>query len=97
MFIMKKIIESKFDVGDHVYVPIVSEDDFSDYSIHARRVQEIKISFNANGFDYADYVISSLPLTVFPKELKNNILDDHLHPKYNMKIHHLHKNYILQQ
>lgn len=30
----------------------------------------------ANGFDKADYIISSLPLTVFPKELKNSILDE---------------------
>lgn len=30
----------------------------------------------ANGFSKADYIISSLPLTVFSKELKNSILNE---------------------
>lgn len=36
----------------------------------------LKKYLNDYGFNKADYIISSLPLTVFNKELKNNILDE---------------------
>ena len=38
--------------------------------------EKIGFYIEANGYNKANYVISSLPLTVFPKELKDNILNE---------------------
>lgn len=63
-----------FETNQRFYEKLKSEINDDRVLVLNESAELVHEKIKEQGYEYADYIISSLPLTVFPKELKENIL-----------------------